>query len=85
MAMAATELSGGSDRDATEHTVVPQLAELVNQEAGLTCEIELKVTRSELIDYSYTWADSQVSSQKLQVVLQSSATSDFSGDHRASG
>ena len=31
---AATELAAGSDGAATEHTEVPQLAELVNQEAG---------------------------------------------------
>ena len=37
---------------ATEDTGEPQLAELVNQEAGLSSEIELKVVRSEIIDYS---------------------------------
>ena len=61
----------GNDGTATEHTEEPQLAELLSQEAGLTSEIELQVLRNQLIDYSYTWADSQVSSQKLQVVLQS--------------
>ena len=61
----------GNDGAATEHTEEPQLAELLSQEAGLTSEIELQVLRNQLIDYSYTWADSQVSSQKLQVVLQS--------------
>ena len=49
MASAATERTAGSDGDATEHTEVPQLAELVNQEAGLSTEIELKVIRNDLI------------------------------------
>ena len=31
----------GNDSAATEHTEEPQLAELLNQEAGLTSEIEL--------------------------------------------
>ena len=71
MAMAATELSGGSDRDATEHTVVPQLAELVNPEAGSSIEIELKVIRNDLLDYAYTFKGNEVVTQKVQVVLQS--------------
>ena len=71
MAMAATELSGGSDRDATEHTVVPQLAELVNPEAGSSIEIELKVIRNDLLDYTYTFKAKEVVTQKLQLVLQS--------------
>jgi len=71
MAMAATELSGGSDRDATEHTVVPQLAELVNPEAGSSIEIELKVIRNDLLDYTYTFNAKEVVTQKLQLVLQS--------------
>ena len=37
---------------AAEHTEEAQLAELVNQEAGKTSEIELKVIRNELIDYT---------------------------------
>ena len=56
---------------ATEGTEEPQLAELVNQEAGLSSEIELKVVRNEIIDYSYTWNGSEVVTQKLQVLLQS--------------
>ena len=56
---------------ATEDTVEPHLAELVNQEAGLSSEIELKVVRSEIIDYSYTWNGNEVFTQKLQVMLQS--------------
>ena len=47
------------------------MAELVNQEAGLSSEIELKVVRSEIIDYSYSWNGNEVSTQKLQVMLQS--------------
>ena len=47
---AATELTGGSDSAATEHAEEPQLAELVNQEAGLSTEIELKVARNEIME-----------------------------------
>ena len=36
----AAELAAGSDSAATEHTEEPQLAELVNQDAGLANEIE---------------------------------------------
>ena len=49
----AAELAAGSDSAATEHTEEPQLAELVNQEAGLATEIELKVIRNDLVDYTY--------------------------------
>ena len=48
---AATESTTGSDSAATEHTEEPQLAELVNQGAGQSSVIELKVIRSEIIDY----------------------------------
>ena len=68
---AATELTAGSDSAATEHTEEPQLAELVNQEAGLSTEIELKVIRNEIMDYTYTWQGKQVPTQKLQIILQS--------------
>ena len=71
MARAATELSGGSHCDATEHTVAPQLAELVNPEAGSSIEIELKVIRNDLLDYTYTFKGVEVVTQKVQVVLQS--------------
>ena len=47
---AATELTAGSDSSATEHAEEPQLAELANQEAGLSTEIELKVTRNEIME-----------------------------------
>ena len=49
----------------------PELAELLNQEASLTSEIELQVIRNQLIDYSYTKNGSQIQAQKLQIVLQS--------------
>ena len=68
---AATESTTGSDSAATEHTEEPQLAELVNQGAGQSSVIELKVIRSEIIDYDYTWKGSTVTTQKLQVILQS--------------
>ena len=48
-----------------------QLAELVNQEAGRTSEIELKVIRNELINYTYAYNATEVKSQKVQVILQS--------------
>ena len=56
---------------ATEHTEETQLAELLNQEAGLTSEIELKVIRNDLIEYTYAYKGSEVKSQKVQVVMQS--------------
>ena len=68
---AATERTGGSDSVATEHTEAPQLAELVNQEAGMSTEIELKVIRNELMDYTYRYNGNEVATQKLQIVLQS--------------
>ena len=60
-----------AQRAATEHTEEPQLAELVNQEAALSSEIELKVIRHEVLDYTYKWQGRQVPTQKLQVLLQS--------------
>ena len=68
---AATELTGGSDSAATEHAEEPQLAELVNQEACLSTEIDLKVTRNEIMEYTYTWNGSQVLTQKLHIILRS--------------
>ena len=65
------ELTTGSASAATEHTEEPQLAELVTQEAGLSTEIELKVIRSDLVQYKYTWKGNQVPTQKVQIVLQS--------------
>ncbi len=66
--MAAADVSDGTG---TEHTQEPQLAELLSQEAGLTSDIELKVVRNEIINYSYKYEGAEVSSQKLQVLLQS--------------
>ena len=61
-----------TDSVATEHTEEPQLAELLNQEAGLTSEIDLKVVHTQVIEYSYKANNGdQVTSQKVQVVLQS--------------
>ena len=68
---AAAERATGSGGAATEHTEEPQLAELVNQEAGLSSEIELKVIRHEIIDYTYTLNGNRVTTQKVQVILQS--------------
>ena len=68
---AATELTAGIDSAATEHTEVPQLAELVNQEAGSSTEIELKVIRIDLVDYTYPFNGNQVPTQKVQIILQS--------------
>ena len=65
------ELTTGSASAATEHTEEPQLAELVTQEAGLSTEIELKVIRNDLVQYTYTYNEKQVSTQKVQIVLQS--------------
>lgn len=65
------ELTNGSASAATEHTEEPQLAELVTQEAGLSTEIELKVVRNDLVHYTYLYKGNQVSTQKVQIVLQS--------------
>ena len=67
----ATDTTTGSDSAPTEHADEPQLAELVNQEAGLSSAIELKVIRNEIIDYTYSFNGNQVSTQKVQVILQS--------------
>ena len=67
----ATELTGDSNSAATEHTEEPQLAELVNQEAGSSTEIELKVIRNDLVDYTYPLNGQQVPMQKVQIGLQS--------------
>ena len=73
----ATELTAGSDSAATEHTEEPQLAELVNQEAGLATEIELKVIRNDLVDYTYPFNGQQVPTQKVQIVLQSKVADQY--------
>ena len=58
---------------ATEHAEAPQLAELLNSEAGLTSDIELKVIRSEMIKYPMKQQNGgpEEFTQKVQVVLQS--------------
>ena len=65
------EVTTGSASAAAEHTEEPQLAELLTQEAGSSTEIELKVIRNDLVPYTYTYNNKQVSTQKLQIVLQS--------------
>ena len=69
--MAAAEAADGNNSVATEHTEEPQLAEIVNQEAGSSTAIELKVIRNDLVHYTYLWKGAQVSTQKVQIVLQS--------------
>ena len=73
----ATEFTAGSDSAATEHTEEPQLAELVNQEADLATEIELKVIRNDLVDYMYPFNGKQVPTQKVQIVLQSKVADQY--------
>ena len=63
--------------DTTEHTEEPQLAELLNQEAANISNIELKVTRTQLIAYTYEFKGEQVSSQKVQVILQSKIANQY--------
>ena len=63
--------AAGSNNAATEHTEYPQLIELVNPEAGMSFEMDLKVIRNEIVDYTYHWQGNAVRTQKLQVVLQS--------------
>jgi len=72
-----TELTTGSNSAATEHIEEPQLAELVNQEAGSATEIELKVIRNALMDYTYTTNGKQVPTQKVQIVLQSKVADQY--------
>ena len=73
----ATELTGDSNSAATEHTEEPQLAELLSQEAGLTGDIKLKVIRNQIIDYSYKYEGCRVSSQKIQIILQSKTADQY--------
>ena len=68
---AAAEVTAGCNSAAAEHTEEPQLAELLTQETGLSTLIELKVIRSEIMDYTYPWQGNQVNTQKLQIILQS--------------
>ena len=71
------ELTTGSASAATEHTEEPQLAELVTQEAGLSIEIELKVIRNDLVQYTYPWKGEQIPTQKIQIVLQSKVAGQY--------
>jgi hypothetical protein len=57
--------------DAREHSSEAQLAELLNQEAGQAGVYELKVPNAGIDVYSHTAAGKQVTTQKLQVLLQS--------------
>ena len=50
---AAAKPTSGNDSAATEHTEAPLSRELVNQGAGQSSEIELKVIRNEIIDFTY--------------------------------
>ena len=63
--------SAGSNSVATEQTEEPQLVELLNQEAGMSTQIDLQVIRQEIVDYQYPMQGKQVQAQKLQVILQS--------------
>ena len=56
---------------ATEQTAEPQLVELLNQQAGMSTEIELKAILNEILDYTYPWQGKQAATQKLQIILQS--------------
>lgn len=73
----ATELTGDSNSAATEHTEEPQLAELVNQEAGSSTEIELKVIRNVLVHHTYTANGKQILMQKIQIVRQSKVAEQY--------
>ena len=68
---AAAEVTAECNSAAAEHTEEPQLAELLTQETGLSTQIELKVIRSEIMDYTYMWQGKEVPTQKLQIILQS--------------
>ena len=57
--------------DATEHSSEAQLAELLNQEAGQAGVCELKVLNAGIDEYSRATGGKQVTTQKLQVLLQS--------------
>ena len=53
------------------------MAELVNQEAGSSTEIELKVIRNVLEHYTYTANGKQILMQKVQIVLQSKVAEQY--------
>ena len=56
---------------ATEHSGEPQLAELLSNAAGATGQYELQVRSCNIIDYTYTYQNREVKTQKLEVELQS--------------
>jgi hypothetical protein len=62
----AAAASTGSGGAATEHAEEPQLAELLNQEPGLSSGIELKVIRNEIIDYTYPYNGNQLLALAVQ-------------------
>ena len=64
-----TELTTGSNSAATEHTEEPQLAELVNQEAGSATEIELKVIRNVLMDCWQSPSKKKLTDQQRKTLL----------------
>ena len=58
--------SNDKSGDATEHTEEPQLAELLNQEAANISNIELKVTRTQLIAYTYEFKGNEYHPRKYK-------------------
>ena len=75
----AADARAESEADGTERGAEAQLVELLSQEAGLTGEYELKVLRSCIIDYTYTWSGKEIASQKLLVLLQSHIPEQYCG------
>ena len=55
----------------TDSTDEAQLAEIVSPESAQTTIIELKVSHSTILRYSYQYQGRTVTTSKLQVVLQS--------------
>ena len=76
-AAAAKEQSTSNKSAAVQQTEEVQLAEMVNQEACRSCEIELKVIRAQIVGYTYSWNGKQVETQKLQVILQSKVAEQY--------
>ena len=67
----ATEQNSSNTSGTGHQSEEVQLAEMVNQEACRSCQIELKVIRTQIVSYTYSWNGKQVETQKLQVILQS--------------
>ena len=57
----------------TDPSAKVQLAEIVSPEAAKTTNLELKVSHSNIIPYSYQHQGRTVTTSKLQVLLQSKA------------